>query len=151
MSFVSNLHDEEKAVAESTLQSLRDAIDQQIAGSGPTVRERVIEQFVETERERRAKILVSGVNTLREAEADLNKINRGNVVHYDEAGKPLPAVFTKDHLTKIKKARERITKLEFALLKALSDAATTDDFAKLEKAVKSKGESSKNEDEDGDE
>ena len=137
-------------MAEVALQSLRDTIDQKIADSSSAVFDRVIDSFVESERDRRAKILVNGVNALRELETDLNKINRGDVVQFTADGKPIEPVFTKDRLSQIKKAKERITKLEFALTKALSEKAVSADFAKLEKAIKSKGESPKG-DEDADE
>lgn len=135
-------------MADSALQSLRDTIDEKIAGSNPAVLERVIDSFVEAEKDRRAKILVNGVNALRELEADLNKINRGDVLHYTDSGAVAAQHFTKDRLNAIKKAKDRLGKLEFALLKALGEKATPDDFAKLEKAVKSKGDTPK--DEDGD-
>ncbi len=130
-------------MAERALQSLRDTIDEKIAGSGPAILERVIDTFVEAERDRRAKIIVSGVNALRELESDLNKINRGDVVHYTDTGGVAAQHFTKDRLNAIKKGKDKITKLEFALTKAMSESATSDDIAKLEKAVKSKGESPK--------
>jgi hypothetical protein len=136
-------------MAELALRSLRDTIDEKIAGSGPAVLERVIKSFVDAEQDRRAKILVNGVNALRELESDLNKINRGDVVHYSETGVPIgSAAFTKERVTAIKKAKDKILKLEFALTKALSEHVTTEDFSKLEKAIKSKGETPKDNDED---
>lgn len=128
-------------MADLTIQSLRDTIDQKIVDSGSAVLERVIDSFVETERDRRAKILVNGVNALRELEVDLNKINRGDVVQFTADGKPVDTLFTKDRLNQINKAKDRITKLELALTKALSDKAVSDDFTKLEKAIKSLGNS----------
>ena len=135
-------------MAERALQSLRDTIDEKIAGSNPAVLERVIDSFVEAEKDRRAKLLVNGVNALRELEVDLNKINRGDVMHYTDTGAVAAQHFTKDRLNAIKKAKDKIGKLEFALTKALSEHATADDFAKLEKAVKSKGDTPKGEDEE---
>jgi hypothetical protein len=135
-------------MAELALRSLRDTIDEKIAGSGPAVLERVIKSFVDAEQDRRAKILVNGVNALRELESDLSKINRGDVVHYTDTGGMAAQHYTKERLSAIKKAREKINKLEFALTKALSERATTDDFSKLEKAIKSKGETPKDNDED---
>jgi hypothetical protein len=134
---------EEENMADSPVQSLRDTIDEKIAALGPALRGKVADTFVDAELDRRAKIVLAGVTALREAEADLQKINRGDSVSYDVDGKIASQTYTKNRLTEIKKARERILKLEFALTKTISDHAVSEDFEKLEKAIKSKGGDSK--------
>ncbi len=123
-------------MADSPLQSLRDAIDEKIAGSGPVIRENAINHFAELERRRRVDIVVAAVVTQRDLEADLRKINRPDHTLYDEAGAVTLSHFTKDRLNQIKKLKERIAKLSAACDKALTDTAAGDDFDKLEKAVK---------------
>lgn len=137
-------------MAESAVQSLRDTIDQKIAGSSAAILEQVVAHFVDAELKKRATSLINGAVALRELEADLNKINRGDVIHYTDTGAVAGHHFTKDRLNAIKKAKEKITKLDFALTKAMGDAATTDDFTKLDKLVKSKGESPKGGDDNTD-
>lgn len=138
----------EKTMADSAVRSLRESIDTKISQLSPAVRERVTEHFVDAELDRRAKIILAGVNALREAESDLNKINRGDVPAYDQDGKLVSQTFTKGRLGEIKKAKDRIIKLEFSINKAISDAAVDEDFVKLEKAIKSKGQSKPDEDAD---
>lgn len=124
---------------DSAVLSLRQRVDQEIASSSGEILDRVVGHYVEAERDRRSKLIIAAVNTLREIETDLRKVGRGDVVHYDAAGAVVNEVYTKARLGEIKKLNERRTKLDFALKKALGAAATNDDFAKLEKATKSKG------------
>lgn len=138
---------------DSAFLTLRDRINQEIASSSGPILERVVGHYVEAERDRRAKLLIAAVNTMREIEVDLRKVGRGDVTHYDAAGNVVNEVYTKARLGEIKKLNERKTKLDFALKKAIGDNATNDDFAKLEKATKSKGgdKSTATDEEDGDE
>lgn len=140
-------------MADSALQSLRNAIDEKIATSGAAIRETAINHFADNERKRRSDIVVTAVNTQRELEADFRKINRADQVLYDASGAVAQEHYTKGRLGDIKKLNEKVTKLELAINKVLADGATSDDFNKLEQAVKSakqKGNEPKSEDEDGD-
>lgn len=128
-------------MAEGVVQSLRDTIDQKIAGSTQAVLDRVINQLTDAETERRAKIIVTGLNAIRELEADLNKVNRADVTHYTETGAVAAQHYTKDRLAAVRKAKEGLIKLQFAMTKALSEHATGEDYSKLEKAIKTKGTS----------
>lgn len=137
-------------MAESAVQSLRDSIDEKIAGSSAAILEQVIATFVDEEKNKRAKIIVAGVVALRDLDSDLNKINRADIQYYDGTGAPTGPVFSKERVNAIKKAKDKILKLEFALTKAVSEQAVIDDFTKLDKLTKSKGDAPKGESE-GDE
>jgi hypothetical protein len=142
------LPEEKEIMEQSPVQSLRNRVDEAITKSGGEVVEQVHTIFVQAEINRRADLIVKGINTLREAEADLKKINRADHILYDAEGQPTPGFYSKGRIDEIKKARGHIDKIEAALNKCIgyieqSETVSTiqpnaDDFNKLEQVLKSK-------------
>jgi hypothetical protein len=133
---MSDLSATETLMADSALQSLRDAIEEKIANSGPKIRNNAIDHFADLEQKRRVDILVAAVTAHRELNADFHKINRADQVLYDGTGAIMHESYTKGRLNDITKLREKLTKLEAATNKVLADNAVSDDFNKLEQAIK---------------
>lgn len=122
-------------MADSAVQSLRDRIDEQIAAAHPRIQDHVLSQFVDAEILRRAQILASGINTLRELEADQKKVDRPDNTLYTADGTVAQSQYTKGRLDEIKKVKDKVTKLQTALDKAIESNAA-DDYKKLEEAIK---------------
>lgn len=135
-----------------TVKSLRESVEAGIAGSGDEVVAKVVAHYVDAEKERRAKLLVAGHDAVRQAEADLKKIDRPNNVQYNADGSVASQTYDKATLTTIKKGRERVDKLTAALNAVLANP-TADTYKKLDDTIKKGGKGgggNSSDDSDGD-
>lgn len=104
--------------------SVQLAVAEQIAKLNERVEGEVIEVLVAREVDRRTKAMVDVIDKLDQAKKELNKINRADQVFYDEEGKAaVQTLFTKGRIDEIKKAKEKIAKIEGAINKALDEKA----------------------------
>src|SRR3954468_3827445 len=117
-------------MADGGVQSLRERVEQAIAGSGETVVSRVVDSFVDTEIKRRADVLTAGVNAMRQLEADLKKI-RPDVVHVNEDGTPATSVYTPSKQKELANQRQKIANLDAAISVVL-EKQDADSYNKLD-------------------
>src|SRR6185437_7617995 len=117
-------------MVDATHKSLRERVDQEIGNSGSTITDRVVSHFVDTEVKRRADLIVSGINLLRQAELDHRKIKPDQTM-YDAEGTVVHEGFSKGKLDEKKKHAERIEKIQKAI-----DQAIGGDLSKLDELVK---------------
>lgn len=107
-------NEESKAsIHQTVLAEVADALK----GSNETVRARLKSALVEREVLKRVDLLDKGLLKLREAKNDLNKIRPP--VSFQADGTKVEGTFSKADFESLKKAREKVAKLEAALEKAL--------------------------------
>jgi hypothetical protein len=123
---------------ERTVQSLRDAVDTAIAQSGDAIVNRVTSHYVDAEIERRAKLIVTGVEAVRQAEADLKKVDRGDDVRYAADGTIAVQYYTKARIEEVKKGKTRVERLT-AALNAVLVSHSADHYKKLDETIKKAG------------
>ncbi len=90
------------------------------------VRQGLVDALVQKELDERVKLLVSAVGRRNEQLSELRKVDRPDVVTYDDAGQVASGTYTKERLKDIKDRKEKLAKLETAIARALSN-----DFSKL--------------------
>jgi len=119
----------------SAVATLRERVEQSIAGSAPVIVNKVIAKFVDEEIDRRAGLVVQGITRLRQLETDFAKTNKPDQVFYDAAGVETQSTYTKGKLDAINKAKKEVTKLSEALDKAINSG----DYKGLEETLKKGG------------
>lgn len=124
-----------------TVQSLRDAVDAAIAKSGETIVGRVTGHYVDAEIDRRAKLIVAGVEAVRAAELDVKKVDKPDIVHMNAEGAVAAEHYSKGKFEEVKKVKERLERLTTALNNALA-AHTPDTYKKLDETIKKSGRGS---------
>jgi hypothetical protein len=127
-------------MADGGVGTLRERVEQAIAGSGDTVVARVVDSFVDTEVKRRADILTAAVNTHRQMKADLNKIKPDHKL-VTEDGTVVQEAYTPGKQKERAGHIEKMDKLDTAVATAVAshtgDAkAQADAYQKLEEAIK---------------
>ena len=125
-------------MADSPVLTLRESVDAAIAAAGSTIIDRVKGHYVDAEIDRRGKLLIAGVDAIRQAELDLRKVDKPDVVHLAADGNVAAQHYTKSKLDEIKKTRERYDRLNTALSAALTDNLA-DSYKKLDEAIKKGG------------
>lgn len=135
-----NLHETEKIVADaSPIRTLAKAIRDAITGSKAAAAVQAQEVLVKEEIDRRANLIVAGWRKLRDSERELQRIQRGDIEEFVEAVaedgtktmEKAPARFSKARVEEIKKATEKIKRIEDACNLAIDKA----EFQKLEEIV----------------
>ncbi len=87
--------------------------------STPAVRARLVESMVEKEIKARAELLGKALDARSAANSEHQKINKPDVVTYNEHGVEVAGNYTKDHLKKIKESKDKLVKIEKAIELAL--------------------------------
>ena len=105
---------------DTAITGLLDSIAQRIKESNPEVMQRWQDAQVEKEVSARVDLLDKGMQRRFQCLTELNKVNRPDVEHYDEAGKPSAGHYTKERIKAIKEAKEALGKATNALLEALT-------------------------------
>lgn len=108
--------------------SIENEIKTIVAEYNDEVRERYIDAEVNAKIDSRVALVKKAMGYLNTLRNDLRKLTPDDV-KYDEAGKVVQSLFTKDSVEKRKKILERQGKIEKALGKALEKA----DYSELEK------------------
>ncbi|HVI40873.1 MAG TPA: hypothetical protein VM577_09450 [Anaerovoracaceae bacterium] len=116
---------------ESKTGDLLSQVAEVVKGSTDAVQNRVKDTLVERELASRTDLLLKGLEKIREAKKELDKI-RPDVESYDENGAKVHAHYTKAKLDERKKANELKDKLE----KAWEQAFNGESFDKLRELVK---------------
>lgn len=117
-----------------THQSVLAEVADALKGSPDNVRHQLKELLVTREVSKRVDLLDKGLNKLREAKAELNKIRPP--VSYQADGTKVDGLFAKADFEKLKQAKEKVSKLENALEKAFAGQ----EFDKLAGLVGGKSE-----------
>ena len=102
----------------STHQSVLVEVADALKASPAQVRSRVVSALVERELVKRVEMLDKGLAKLRDVKRDLDKIRPP--VSYTADGQKVEGTFSKADFENLKKARERVTRLESALEKAFA-------------------------------
>src|ERR1051325_2448946 len=106
-------------------------VSEAVKGSTEAVQNRVKDTLVERELANRADLLLKGLEKIREAKKELDKI-RPDIESFDEGGTKVHAHYSKAKLDERKKALELRDKLE----KAWEQAFNGESFDKLRELVK---------------
>lgn len=109
------------------MSTVKELVTERLGTIGSTVREKVVAQLVETEVQKRTEAVVFVVKRLDESNEQLKKINRGDLVTYNEDGSVASTGWSKGRVDEIKKIKESIQKLE----NALELAFEKNDFQKI--------------------
>lgn len=125
------------------MTTVQDKVAEKIAQSGPVVMDRVVSLIADKEIKSRVDAVTQAVATVDNLQKDLVKINKNDTVNYSADGSKVEMMSEKRY-NEIKKAKERISKLEAAISKAL-ETNNADDFIKLSKAINAKPSDDKNE------
>ncbi len=127
---MSQNEDTKTNVAQTVLVEVADVLK----ASTPTVRSRLVSSLVEREVTRRVDLLDKGLNKLKSAKKELDKI-KPDVETFSEAGEKLASTFSKAKFEERKKALEAFEKLSKAVEAAFA-GESGDCFNKLEELVK---------------
>jgi hypothetical protein len=122
------------SVAQSVLVEVADALK----ASPATVRSRLVTALTERELVKRVDMLDKGLAKAKELKREVDKIRPADM--FDSEGNKVPGHFTKQQHEELKKAKEKLSKLEAALEKAFAGEG----FDKLANLVA--GKSSEDED-----
>lgn len=116
--------------------SIHEAVASKIAGSGETVKNLVIDQLAEVEINNRVELVKKGLAKVTTLKAELKKIDQPDGVSYagsDKTGEI--KTYSAGRIKEIESAKEKLTKVEKALDKALEDNSK-DAYNKLADVVK---------------
>lgn len=119
----------------SPSQALKDSVSDKLAGSGPKVRETLVQVRVDDEVKRRVEIGKQGVQLLERLEGELKGV-KPDVQNFDGDGQALPVAYSKGQLEKRKKTTEKVE----AISKAVREAFENDKFDDLQKAIQKFGQ-----------
>lgn len=111
--------------------TIKELVAENLANSGPQVKDVIVEELTAQEIEKRAELVRKALPLIEQAQGELNKVNRPDVVVYDAEGKEKDKSFSKNQIDTRKKAQEKVEKLNSALTEAL----TNSNFEPLKKAV----------------
>jgi len=103
----------------SAVKTLQQAVAERIAGSGDAVLERVAEHFADETIKKRVDQVKQAMTQLDNLERDLRKI-KADQVAYDESGKVVHTLYSREKLEERKKLTQRIEKVQRAIDKALT-------------------------------
>lgn len=95
--------------------------------SGSSVRKKVVEVMVEKEVNLRVELLTKALEKRKEAEKELKKVDKPDVETFSRDGSPLPSVYSKTKMEEVKKAKDKLSKIDGSIAKALRE----NDFSKL--------------------
>ena len=99
-------------VATSVLVEVADALK----ASPAVVRQRLVSSLLERELVKRVDMLDKGLSKMKELKKEVDKIRPADM--FDTAGNKVPGNLTKQQYEELKKAKEKLNKLENALEKA---------------------------------
>ena len=91
-----------------------------------TIREKVVESCVNKEIDKRVETLNKALKTRATAHNEVRKLDKPDVKAFDSEGKVISEVFSGERFKELKKAREKLEKIDTAIDKALEG-----DFSKL--------------------
>lgn len=123
--------------APSQVRTIREAIAQRIAESGPHVRDGVLNVLTEKEIRRRSDAILKGLEMEDQHSKEIRKLEKPDLVTYDANGNETSANFSKTRVEDLKKTREKRDKMHRALENAL--AMEEPNFQKLFELVGGKG------------
>jgi uncharacterized protein (DUF2164 family) len=121
------------------LQSIKEAVAQQVAALGPEVETAVVGVLVDQVKEKRTKAILAALSLIEETQKELKKIKPTQT--FDVDGKVASEFYTKTD----KEAREKINQKLAKIEKALGEAfdAEKPNFEKLFNVVQNKGQETK--------
>jgi hypothetical protein len=119
---------------QNDVASVRINVARLIAASTPDVVEAVIQSFVKTEKDRRAKVLVDGLNKHADAATALAKLKPDHMV-FDNDGSMISQGWTANQ----KGAKDKAQKVVDKFTTALNAAISSGEFKLLEDALKGGG------------
>ena len=121
--------------------SVNTKVAERILEIGPQVEDKVIGVLVGRELDRRSQALTKALDDLSTLEKNFAKIDKPDVVSYNEKGKPAIENYSKSKLEEIKKAKEKIDRFTKAINKALEKGEFKDVYdIDKQPAPKSPGE-----------
>lgn len=116
-----------EAVGTGAAAKLHQDVMAAITERSPSIRTAVVEHLVQEKLKERERAALTGLAKLKEARANYAKIKPAPA-GYDDTGKPVAGLFTKEQIEERKKTDEQIKKLEQAIELALGEKA---DYSKL--------------------
>jgi hypothetical protein len=126
-------HAESTSGNKSRAHSIHTEVAEIISKSNDDVRKRVINSLVEEKLKKHESLILDGLGKLKTMRTELEQLKKKGKVVYGLDGKPAGApVFEKAQVEEMKKAQEKLTKLE----KALELALEKGDYTKLAEAGK---------------
>lgn len=113
---------------------IHEAVNAALAGhhGKGTVRDAVIEHLVAEQLQKRKGLALAAIDRIREARLEMARLEKGGARTYDLGGALLGVAYSKQDVEAMKKAKERLARLE----KALADALDRGDYRKLEECCK---------------
>lgn len=117
-----------------TSQDIRQSIKDGIKGGQSNVQNRVVAHYTEQEIKRRSELIIQGLDKLETLEEELSRI-KPDASTYNENQEVIQEAYSKAQSDKLKKAKESVEKLSKPLNAAIENG-TTEDYDKLEKALK---------------
>jgi hypothetical protein len=106
--------------------TLLSSISEKVKESNDAVREQVIENRVSKEINKRVEALDKALGARSAAQGDVRKLDRPDVKALDSEGKIVSEAYSEERFKELKKAREKLEKIDKAIDKALNG-----DFSKL--------------------
>jgi len=125
----------------NTVKTIQEKVLDQISKLGDRVESSVVDMMVDKELNRRTPALVQGLEKLTEFEAEYKKTDKPDVITRDRDGKEISSGYSAKKLEEIKKAGERVSKLEKAIEKAFEHGDLKDLNQLLQQGGKDKKES----------
>lgn len=126
-------HAESTGDNKSKAHGIHTEVAEIVAKSNDEVRKRVVNSLVEEKLKKHESLVLDGLGKLKTMRTELEQMKRKGKVVYGVDGKPVGVpTFEKAQTDEMKKAGEKLTKLE----KALELALTSGDYSKLAEASK---------------
>ena len=102
--------------------SIANDVKENINGRNNEVKDRIIKDLADKIIIERTQLLSKVLEKRKEADKELKKINRPDQTQYDGNGKEIGSSYTKDLIDKIRKAREKLNRIDKAIKKAIEEA-----------------------------
>lgn len=133
MSDESVVSNQEEPVTNSQATTIHGEVQRILSESTQDVRNRVVNCLVEEKLEERKKMVIDGLSKLKLARQELSTLERKGTQLLNRQKQPVGEMtFTKEQLTELDKAQQKVNKLEAAINKAISEG----DYTKLTEMCK---------------
>ena len=103
--------------------NIQEEISSRLVEMVPEIAEDVIEYFVKQQINKISDAVIKGMDKLKEFDKEFNKINRPDVVTFDETGKAISEGYSKERLDNKRKLNEQRERYVKAIDKALQGDA----------------------------
>ncbi len=103
--------------------TIQEEIGSRLVEMIPDIAEDVIEYFVKQQINKISEAVIKGIDKLKEFDKEFNKINRPDVVTFDETGKAISEGYSKERIDAKRKLNEQRERYVKAIDKALGGDA----------------------------